>query len=108
EILENQLPVVASCLDISPHRGRNVSPCKVIRSPQNETVGRTPVPPRAPRLLVIGFERRWWPPVQYLPHIRFVDPHPEGARRHNDVNAIGEEGAQDLPPRVCRQPGVIG
>src|SRR5438093_8037347 len=96
------------CLNIPPHRRRDVSPCKVLRSPQDETLGRLAVSAAPAGLLVIRFERGWRPPVQYLPHIGLVDSHAERAGRDDDPRLSREKRTQHASPNARAQAGVTG
>src|SRR5437867_6187685 len=108
EVLQYHGAMVCPGLDIASQGGTDVSKCEVPRVPQDETLGRPSVSTGAPGLLVVGLERRRWPPMEYLPDVRLVYAHPERTGRDNDVQLIGEERQQNAPADACAEPGVIG
>src|SRR6266545_2540832 len=107
EVFQDHVTMVPARLHISPHRRRDVSPCKVLWSPQNETLRCVPVASCPAGLLVIGLERRRWPPMENAPDVRFVDPHAKRARRDNHVYLIGEKRPEHPPANPSAEPGVV-
>src|SRR5204863_5784467 len=109
EVIEEQAAVVPSSLDIASHRGCDIAPRKIFGSPQDQAVGCLAVSAAPAGLLVVGFERGRWTPMEHPTDIGFVDPHTERTRCDDDVYLVGEKapehassnaGAQAC--RVCR------
>ena len=46
--------------------------------------------------------------MQHPAHVRFVDPHAEGARRDHHRGAVGEKGAQHLAPGARGETRMVG
>src|SRR3712207_8179057 len=69
------------------------------------TLFRSAVPPRAPRLLVVGLDRAGEVVVNDEPQVLLVDPEPERVRRDDRLELRSEEHTSELQSRhylVCR------
>src|SRR5207248_1026496 len=98
EIREQRGTTARPRLHVASHFRGGVAPGKVGGTPYHDTFGAATVPAGAPRLLVIGLDGAWRPPMQYAAHVEFIDPHAEGARRHHDRGAVREKRAQHHAP----------
>src|SRR5213079_34727 len=107
EVFEDDFTMVPAGLHVAPHRRRDVSPCEVLRPPQNETVGWLAIAAGPAGCLIVRLERRRRPPVEHLPHVRLVDPHTKRARRDDDAHLIGKEPAQHAPAHAGTEAGVM-
>ena len=61
----------------------------------------------APGLLVVGLDRARHALVADRAHVRLVDPHAEGVRRDDDLEAAVHEPALDLGALLAAEPGVV-
>ena len=80
---------------------------RVRRGEQQRAARRLPVPPGATRLLIVGLDASRQLGMHDEPDVRLVDPHAEGVRGGDDVDAAGEKVV--LHPRALfvRQPRVV-
>src|SRR6266487_6086241 len=86
EVFQDHVTMVPACLHISPHRGCDVSPCKVLPAPQDETLRCVPIATAPAGFLVIGLQRGRRTPMQHLPDVRLADAHTERARRDDHTD----------------------
>ncbi|GIX63160.1 uncharacterized protein BcabD6B2_25950 [Babesia caballi] len=82
-VLPNELLVVAVGRRVRPV-AQHKQPLRVVELVENDAVGQFAVPPRAPRLLEVVFDRLGYREVNDEPDVRLVDAHAEGQRRHHD------------------------
>ena len=89
-------------LDERPHPGH------VLPAEQQQRLRRQPVPARPADLLVVALEMLRQVPVDHEPDVGLVDTHPEGDRRHHDLDLVENERFLDPVPLLRRQPRVVG
>ena len=66
------------------------------------------VPPRATGLLVVALQALRDVVMDHEADVWLVDPHPEGYRRHDDIDALVEKRILRLIPHLALDPGVVG
>ena len=65
-------------------------------------------PPGPADLLVVGDRRRWGTEAVDEGHVGLVDAHPQGARRHHDLDVVGFEIRLEPFPLLGRRVGRVG
>ncbi len=80
----------------------------VVGTVKRQRFRRGAVAARAADLLIVGLDRLRQVGVRHPADIRFVDPHPEGDRRHHDQPVLDLKAPLDLTPALRLHPAVIG
>src|SRR5437870_3223935 len=74
---------------------------------EQDAVALEAVAARAADLLVVALDRTGHLAVDHVTDVRLVDAHPEGDRRHHDVDLVAREGVLVPRPHVVLEPGVV-
>src|SRR5436309_2512230 len=74
---------------------------------EEDAVAREAVAARAADLLVVALDRAGHLAVDHVADVRLVDAHPEGDRRHHDVDLVAREGVLVARPHGVLEAGVV-